>query len=107
MMNTTTIHGADIFEKGGPYLARGAQDLVPTAELLDTYSPEIFCTLRNYHDVAPKVASFTGGADGTDGLDVVSAPLGSDFPDGLLVAMNSGSRNFLLFNWRDVAALIK
>jgi phospholipid/cholesterol/gamma-HCH transport system substrate-binding protein len=56
--------GADIFEKGGPYLARGAQDLVPTAQLLDTYSPEIFCTLRNYHDVAPKVASFTGGGNG-------------------------------------------
>jgi phospholipid/cholesterol/gamma-HCH transport system substrate-binding protein len=56
--------GADIFEKGGPYLARGAQDLVPTAQLLDTYSPELFCTLRNYHDVAPKVASFTGGGNG-------------------------------------------
>jgi phospholipid/cholesterol/gamma-HCH transport system substrate-binding protein len=56
--------GADIFEKGGPYLARGAQDLVPTAQLLDTYSPEIFCTFRNYHDVAPKVASFTGGGNG-------------------------------------------
>jgi phospholipid/cholesterol/gamma-HCH transport system substrate-binding protein len=56
--------GADIFEKGGPYLARGAQDLVPTAQLLDTYSPEIFCTLRNYHDIAPKVASFTGGGNG-------------------------------------------
>ncbi len=56
--------GADIFERGGPYLARGAQDLVPTAQLLDTYSPEIFCTLRKYHDVAPKVASFTGGGNG-------------------------------------------
>ncbi|WP_156659383.1 MCE family protein, partial [Mycobacterium sp. 852002-53434_SCH5985345] len=29
--------GADIFNRGGPYLARGAQDLVPTAQLLDTY----------------------------------------------------------------------
>jgi phospholipid/cholesterol/gamma-HCH transport system substrate-binding protein len=56
--------GADIFEKGGPYLARGAQDLVPTAQLLDTYSPELFCTLRNYHDIAPQVASFTGGGNG-------------------------------------------
>ena len=45
---------------------------------------------------------FTGGADGTDGLDVTSAPLGPDFPDGLLVAMNSASRNFLLFRWGDV-----
>jgi phospholipid/cholesterol/gamma-HCH transport system substrate-binding protein len=53
--------GADIFEKGGPYLARGAKDLVPTAQLLDTYSPELFCTVRNYHDIEPKAASFLGG----------------------------------------------
>ena len=31
--------GADIFERGGPYLVRGAQDLIPTSELLDEYSP--------------------------------------------------------------------
>ncbi|UXA07423.1 MCE family protein [Mycobacterium sp. SMC-2] len=53
--------GADIFQRGGPYLARGAQDLVPSAQLLDTYSPEIFCTLRNYHDIEPKASSFLGG----------------------------------------------
>ena len=53
--------GADIFEKGGPYLARGSADLVPTAQLLNTYSPELFCTVRNYHDVEPKVAQFLGG----------------------------------------------
>jgi phospholipid/cholesterol/gamma-HCH transport system substrate-binding protein len=53
--------GADIFEKGGPYLARGAADLVPTAQLLNTYSPELYCTLRNYHDIEPKAASFLAG----------------------------------------------
>ena len=53
--------GADIFNRGGPYLARGAQDLVPTAQLLDTYSPELFCTVRNYHDIEPKASSFLGG----------------------------------------------
>ena len=53
--------GADLFQRGGPYLARGAQDLVPTAQLLDTYSPELFCTLRNYHDIEPKAASFLAG----------------------------------------------
>ena len=36
--------GGDIFSSGGPYLVRGAADLVPTAQLLDTYSPELFCT---------------------------------------------------------------
>ena len=53
--------GADILQRGGPYLARGAADLVPTAELLDTYSPELYCTLRNYHDVEPTVRTFLGG----------------------------------------------
>jgi phospholipid/cholesterol/gamma-HCH transport system substrate-binding protein len=53
--------GAEIFEKGGPYLARGAADLLPSAQLLDTYSPAIFCTLRNYHDIEPKAASFLAG----------------------------------------------
>lgn len=53
--------GADVFARSGPYLARGAKDLVPSAQLLDTYSPALFCTIRNYHDVEPKVASFLGG----------------------------------------------
>ena len=53
--------GADIFKRGGPYLARGSADLVPTAQLLDTYSPELFCTLRNYHDIEPKAREFLGG----------------------------------------------
>ena len=53
--------GADIFQRGGPYLARGAQDLVPTSQLLDTYSPELFCTVRNYHDIEPKAREFLGG----------------------------------------------
>ena len=52
--------GADIFNRGGPYLARGAKDLVPSAQLLDTYSPELFCTVRNLHDVEPKVAACRG-----------------------------------------------
>ena len=51
--------GADIFNRGGPYLARGAKDLVPSAQLLDTYSPELFCSIRNLHDGEPKVAAFT------------------------------------------------
>ena len=51
--------GADIFNRGGPYLARGAADLVPSAQLLDTYSPELYCSIRNLHDGEPKVAAFT------------------------------------------------
>lgn len=53
--------GGDIFERGGPYLTRGVEDLLPTAALLDEYSPALFCTIRNFHDVEPKIAASLGG----------------------------------------------
>lgn len=56
--------GEDIFRRGGPYLQRGLADLVPTAQLLDTYSPSIFCTIRNYHDEEPAAYATTGGGNG-------------------------------------------
>jgi phospholipid/cholesterol/gamma-HCH transport system substrate-binding protein len=46
---------ADSFERGGPYLIRGAADFVPTTKLLDDYRGMIFCTLRNFHDIEPRV----------------------------------------------------
>lgn len=52
--------GAKVLGRGGPYLARGAGDLITSSELLDQYSPEIFCTIRNFHDVAPKVYADLG-----------------------------------------------
>lgn len=56
--------GADIIERGGPYLERGAQDLIPTSKLLDDYQGMIFCTLRNFHDVAPGLHQALGGDNG-------------------------------------------
>lgn len=56
------------------------------------------------HDHSRELKVFQGGADGTDGLDVASSSLGPDFPGGLMVAMNSSGRNFLLFRWVDIAA---
>ncbi len=53
--------GGELIERGGPYLDRAAADLIPTAQLLDEYSPEIYCTIRNYHDTEPANASFNGG----------------------------------------------
>jgi len=91
--------GAEIFNRGGPYLARGAKDLVPTAQLLDTYSPELFCTVRNWHDAEPKVAAFTspyslrseteifsglGLALGLPGLGITAATLGLSAVTGLI-----------------------
>ncbi len=56
--------GADIFARGGPYLQRGIADLLPTAQLFDTYSPAIFCTIRNYYDEEPLAYATTGGGNG-------------------------------------------
>jgi phospholipid/cholesterol/gamma-HCH transport system substrate-binding protein len=52
---------ADSFERGGPYLVRGAADLVPTTGLLDDYSPEIFCTFRKFSIVQKRAAAVLGG----------------------------------------------
>ena len=53
--------GEDVFTRAKPYLIRLLADLSPTAHLLDTYSPEVFCTLRNFADLAPKVAVLESG----------------------------------------------
>nr|WP_264028700.1 MCE family protein [Mycobacterium mantenii] len=53
-----------MFNKGGPYLARGAEDLVPTAQLLDTYSPEIYCLMRNNYDALPATGAAEGAFNG-------------------------------------------
>ncbi len=49
------------------------------------------------HDHSELVAVLRGGADSTDGIEVTSTPLGTRFPNGLLVAMNSAGRNFLMY----------
>ena len=51
------------------------------------------------HDHSRLVSVLQGGADETDGIEVLSTPLGSRFPNGLLIAMNSGPRNFLVYRW--------
>lgn len=53
--------GADIFERSAPYLIRGTEDLITTSETLDEYSPALFCTIRNFHDVEPRFAASLGG----------------------------------------------
>jgi phospholipid/cholesterol/gamma-HCH transport system substrate-binding protein len=56
--------GEDIFRRGGPYLQRGVADLAPTAQLFDTYSPEIFCTIHNYYGAEPAAYATVGGGNG-------------------------------------------
>jgi 3-phytase len=56
----------------------------------------------NPHDHSEVVTVFRGGADSTDGLEATSAALGPRFRHGLVVAMNSGGRNFLVYDWSDI-----
>ncbi|MGV0836580.1 MCE family protein [Mycolicibacterium thermoresistibile] len=52
--------GADIFERGAPYLIRSAADLVVSARLLDRHSPAMFCGIRNIASAADAVRSALG-----------------------------------------------
>ncbi|BDB45115.1 MULTISPECIES: MCE family protein [Mycobacterium] len=78
---------APVFERAGPYLARGATDLGATAALFDEYSPEIFCTLRNYNLVAPRIHNalgFNGYALGATSAGAISgSPNPYIYPDNL------------------------
>jgi hypothetical protein len=38
---------------------------------------------------------------------VTSAPLGSKYPNGLLVVSNRSGKNFLYYNWQEIAAELK
>ncbi|ORV50981.1 MCE-family protein MCE1A [Mycolicibacter engbaekii] len=70
--------GADITERFGPYFRAQFADLVPVSALLDEYSPELFCAIRNLAEGAPKVYEFLGG-DGY-ALDTVSELVGPANP---------------------------
>jgi len=50
--------------RAGPYLVRGAADLIPTSKLLDDYRGMILCTTRNYAEVGPEIARVLGGDNG-------------------------------------------
>ncbi|KZS63540.1 MCE family protein [Mycobacterium ostraviense] len=79
-------NGSDVFGRGGPYLARGAADLVIPSQLLDEYSPEIFCTIRNYNEVGPKIRAalgFTGYSLGAASGSITGAPNPYIYPENL------------------------
>jgi phospholipid/cholesterol/gamma-HCH transport system substrate-binding protein len=77
---------AEPLEHATPYLVRGAADLVPTTKLLDDYRAMIFCTIRNYHDVEPRVKMALGGDNGYS-LAAAGTVLGAGnpfiYPDNL------------------------
>ena len=86
---------------GGGYIV--SSDQVPGASRVHLYA-------RAGEPGAPHVhrrlAIVETGADDTDGLEAVPAPVGA-FTGGLLVIMNSGPRNFLFFDWNDVRGVVR
>ncbi len=77
--------GADIFERGGPYFVRGQADLVPTAQLLDTYSPQLYCQIKGEAEALPDALAAFGGNGYS--LNTVTEFLGAPnpyvYPDNL------------------------
>ncbi len=75
----------DVFERGEPYFVRGQADLIPTAAVLDKYSPQFFCQLRNEAE-ALQLANASFGGNGYS-LDTVTEFLGAPnpyiYPDNL------------------------
>jgi 3-phytase len=54
------------------------------------------------HDHGVAATVFESLADSTDGIEATSKRLTSSLPRGLVVAMNSGPRNFLIFAWPEL-----
>ncbi len=77
-------------------------DQVPGASRFFVYRREGSASSPHDHDEVVAVLETT--ADATDGLEVSSADFGDAFPHGLMVAMNGGPKNFMLFDWGDVVA---
>lgn len=51
----------DTLARSAPYLIRLTADLVPSSRLLNTYSPALFCTIRNTAQLVPQALSAFGG----------------------------------------------
>lgn len=51
----------DTVERGAPHLIRATHDLLATSRLLNEYSPEIFCTIRNAAKLVPLALESFGG----------------------------------------------
>ncbi|WP_313676050.1 MCE family protein [Mycolicibacterium sp.] len=77
--------GADVFERGAPYLVRAMSDLIPTSQLLNTYSPELFCMIRNYAELLPAALDGFGGNGYSlaDHAKLIGAPNPYIYPDNL------------------------
>jgi phospholipid/cholesterol/gamma-HCH transport system substrate-binding protein len=77
--------GADVLERGAPYLVRALSDLVPTSQLLNTYSPQLHCMIRNYAELLPAALDGFGGNGYSlaDRATLIGAPNPYIYPDNL------------------------
>jgi len=91
--------GLAIFATGDRTGYLVSSDQVPGGTRVVLYPRE---GLPGHPHAHPSLATIPTPSDATDGLDVVATPL-PGFPSGLLVMMNSGARNFLLYDWRALA----
>jgi len=99
---TQDREGIGLYDSGGGAGYIVAVDQRPGESIFHVYRRE--GEPGRPHDHSVELLTFRGGADGTDGLDVTSSALGPDFPAGLLVAMNSAGRNFVMVRWEDIAS---
>ncbi|KAA1245227.1 MCE family protein [Mycobacterium simiae] len=56
--------GADVLAASQTHVVQALAELVPTTGLLDTYSPELLCAIRNAAQVRPAVAAAEGLGNG-------------------------------------------
>ena len=61
----------------------------------------------NPHDHSREVIVVRGGADATDGLEISARGLGPGLADGVMIAMNSSARNFLVYHWSAIATALQ
>jgi 3-phytase len=82
------------------FLVPKSSHQVPGSSRVKVYRRE--GTAQHPHDHSD-VRTVVTVSDSTDGLEVTSRPL-PGFPQGMLIMMNSSARDFLLFDWRALAA---
>lgn len=106
------VFGTDLYEGDREGLAIYTQpdgrgylvsvDQITGASRLHIYPREGSAGNPHLH---PRLAIVPTSGDDSDGIEVTSSPL-PGFPRGLLVMMNSGPRNFLVFPWEAIEARI-
>jgi 3-phytase len=106
---TADVEGMSLYEAGDSgYLVVSSQGSHSYA-VFDRLPPFAF---RGHFRVVDDPANGLDGSQETDGLAVVSAPLGPDYPRGLLVVQDGSNtaprdlQNFKYISWADVATAL-